>query len=160
MNQSIAAPSTGDNNNFLRDTAPAVAYEIASQLYDLYDILERHGWSEDDFRRIGTSDVFRQMVQEAKREWSTTDAETRIRLKAKIATEEGMLPIYSMVDDSDIPPVVRLDAFKTLSRMAGLDAVVRSSTDGGSGKFQIVLNLGGNQPMTIDGKTVEVEDDG
>ena len=155
MNQ-LPTVKSSDKTSFLQNTAPIVAYEIASGLYDLEDILARHDWTVDEFKRIGASEPFRHMVQEAKAEWSTVDSQERIRLKAKVASEEGMLTVYGMINDDNIPPVVRLDAYKTLTRMAGVDAIAKAAEgEGSGGKFQIVLNFGGPQtPMTITGETL------
>jgi hypothetical protein len=89
---------------------------------------------------------------------SDQGVEERLRLKAMHATEDLIHTTHELAQDIRTPMQQRLDAFKQLSRVAGVDGLRDKATTGSGGVgHSFVLNIlfsGGDQ-KTIEGTVVD-----
>ena len=104
-----------------------------------------------------------QMLDEFTRDWkSPMNVKERIRLKAALAIEDGLIDMYQLFRNPDLAPAARLDAYKQLIALSDTAPRRDEGGDGGSG-FSITINVGkngneGQPPVIIEGTTVETVD--
>ena len=122
----------------------ALAMEIASGLAKPSEIFSRYGYTRQEASRMLQHPAFQQMLREAKANWSSdNNAEERIRLKAKLALEELLLPHFNLARSPDTPGAVRNEAMKTFERLSGLAATnARGETGPVGERFVVNINLG------------------
>lgn len=129
----------------LSDLQAHIASELAAGLSDPDAIKARYQISDEKWESLRKNPIFRKMVADAIEKFQgDLNAKERIRLKAAIATEDTIVPLYGMVYDESLPAASRIEAQKQLSRMAGTD---RSAEDGagGGGGFKLVINFSDRQ---------------
>ncbi len=135
---------------------PRLAAELALNLMDTKDILMQFSISADVLRSMLADPGFRQMVRGYKQEWlSASNARERTRLKAMLATEEGLETLWAIFRDNEITPGARIDAYKHLTVLA--DAIPKKDAPDGGPRFHLTLNLGGDD--TTDPVIIESEPD-
>lgn len=117
------------------------AFELAVDLHEQDEVLQRHGLSKKHLRALMKSNEFISQFEEYKREWQNPkNVQERIQMKAALAVEDGMLELYHMFQDRDKAPAARLDAFKQFITLSGTTPK-RDEGGGGSG-FAITINVG------------------
>ena len=118
-----------------------LAMEIASGLSSPKEVFSRHGFTDVEARQILKSPHFVKMLKEAKANWDGDhNADERIRLKAKLALEELLLPHFLLAKSPDTPANARNEAVKTFERLSGL---ARDTGDNPVGeRFVVNINLG------------------
>jgi len=126
-----------------------LAFELVADLFPLHETLARHGISRGDLKGLLRNDAFRGMLQEAKRTWrSPMNAAERIKVKAQIATEDGIPALYAMFSDLSMGATARLDAFKQLSTLA--DAIPKKDNHAASPNFSVTIKFASaNRVITL-----------
>ena len=132
------------------DRDAQLAAELAMQLAPTADILDRYGISVDDLKFKLSNTQFRQMYQETKRTWeSGLSSEERIKLKARMLVEDSLLRVFALIHSEDTPSTARIEAFKQLTKVAGVDQ--QQKTGDAGNRVSITLNIGkATRPITID----------
>lgn len=132
------------------DRDAQLAAELAMQLAPTADILDRYGLSVDDLKFKLSNTQFRQMYQETKRTWeSGLSSEERIKLKARMLVEDSLLRVFALIHSEDTPSTARIEAFKQLTKVAGVDQ--QQKTGDAGNRVSITLNIGkAARPITID----------
>jgi hypothetical protein len=137
-----------------------LASEIASDLVDLKDILERHQITNAHLQVLTQQTEFNQMLEEFTRDWKhPMNVKERIRLKAALAIEDGLSDMYHIFRNTDLAPAARLDAYKQLVTLS--DTAPRREAEGAAGSgFSIVINVGKTgegdiAPVVIEGQAIE-----
>ena len=140
-----------------------LASEIASDLMELPDILERHRITQEHLGMLTQQTEFNQMLEEFTRDWkSPMNVKERIRLKAALAIEDGLIDMYQIFRNTDLAPAARLDAYKQLVTLSDTAPRRENEVGGGSG-FSIVINVGRDgekdvTPVVIEGQASEAVD--
>jgi hypothetical protein len=99
----------------------SLALEVAHDLREVSDILSAHGITEAEFELIRKSPQFVEMVNTLRAEWaSLKSTQQRIRAKAQLALEEGIIQLHSMLVSPQMNPVARVAAAKELKELAGM----------------------------------------
>jgi hypothetical protein len=101
-----------------------------------------------------------QIVENARKAKALVDSnqsvEGRVRIKAMYATEDLIHTTHEIAQDIRTPMQQRLDAFKQLSRVAGVDGLRDKTPTTGSGGHSFVLNiLFTDETKTIQGTVVD-----
>lgn len=145
-------PSVSDMGLFTELSANLAA-ELAAQLRPAKEVIARYGLSAAEFAKLASTPAFKQMLREAQQTWaSDLNAQERIRAKAAVITEEGLLVLHQIIHNTELPAPNRMDAIKHASTLA--DALPRKDDAGGGGnKFTVNIDLSGKDPGT--GKMVE-----
>ena len=88
---------------------------------------------------------------------SDQGVEERLRLKAMHATEDLIHTTHELAQDIRTPMQQRLDAFKQLSRVAGVDGLREKSATTGSGGHNFVFTIlfGGGETKNITGTVLD-----
>jgi replicative superfamily II helicase len=135
-----------------------LAMELAIEVSDMPDILKRYELTPDDLRRKLENPQFRQMIKEARVTWqSDLSVKERIRVKSMVLVEDSLLELYSIFHNQELAAPARIDAFKTLSRVATTDAPDKDSAAAGE-RVHISINIpGAERPVVYD---AEVPDHG
>jgi hypothetical protein len=119
-----------------------LTYDIAAQIHPPETIALRYGF--DDVaglrRYLSKHPAVVRNAQKAKAAMESDEgSEARVRLKAMQATEELIPATAGIAADPRIAPQQRIDAFKQLSRVSGLDASAAKAA--GSGGPAFTLNI-------------------
>ncbi len=133
------------------DMRPRLAAELAAGLLPMRDILTRFDLTKQQLEKLLTDPGFRSAIVEFRGQWRDAgNARERIRVKAALAVEEGLIELYNMYTNLDINPNARLDAYKQLVTLSDT-APVKDATPEGS-RFSVIFNIpGAEQPLTIQG---------
>ena len=142
-------PSTVSEFNAASDTDSRMAIEIAIQIRPINEILVAYSTSRSELVAKLKNPMFRDMVKQAKRLWSSDlSIKERIRLKSQVLVEDSLLTIFGIVHNSDNAVPAKLDAFKQLARVAEVDTTDRVKGDTGT-RFTVQINLGESTPPVI-----------
>lgn len=127
-----------------------LAVELAIQISDLPTICKRYGVSTDELKKKLKDPMFRGAVKEAKRQWSADlNAKERIRVKSQLLVEDTILDVFSIIKDRDQATPARLDAFKSLTKISGVETLDKTTDTGARFVLNISLpNL--EKPVIID----------
>lgn len=123
--------------------SPALAADLVLRLRPVKDILDRYEMTQADLKRLLANPQFRTLCNEARQKWtSDLSAGDRVKLKAAIIAEDVLPTIHGMIVSGSTPAPARVDAFKTVNRLAQLDTPEKSGAE--SGRFVINIRLGGD----------------
>lgn len=130
-----------------------LCYDLAQGIHPYETIANRYGFADvaELARYLQTHSAIAAKARHLK---ATLDSDMgsgeRARLKALIASEELVAPIASIAADPKVAAGQRIDAFKQLNRMGGVDGLpsaARSEQLGGGGnKFVVQFNFRGSPP--------------
>jgi hypothetical protein len=139
------------------DMRASLASELAVGLLPIPDILKRFQMTSADLKLLMKQPAFRKMVSQYKREWSdASNAKERIRIKAAIAAEEGLLTLYEIFKDLELNPSARLEAYKQITNLA--DVAPKKDVQDTGQHFNLTLNLGDTgKPITINAEALDVD---
>lgn len=139
------------------DSDSRLAVELAIQIRPIDEIMESYGLTKAELKEKLANPVFKGMVVEAKKTWeSDLSVKERIRLKAAHLVEDSILSVFNIIHDKDNPAPQRLDAFKSLTKVADVEATASSGPGVSGEKFTININLGDrSEAVTIDSVTEE-----
>jgi len=134
----------------INDHDSQLAAELAFEISPVEEIMKRHGLTKAELMLKLGNEPFRQMVREAKRIWrSDLSVKERIRLKSMVLVEDSILELYTMFHDKDMAATARLDAFKSLAKVATVDA---PDKDGATVGEKVTINIsipGVEKPINI-----------
>jgi hypothetical protein len=118
-------------------------------------ILERCGFTTDDYTELSETRMFRQMLREAQEEWEgARNTHKRIKLKAAVNIEEALPHFFQAMTDVKEPLSSKVKAFEVVSRVAGLGNP--EPVAAGNGQFfKLEINLGGGAPSLVLANGVE-----
>ena len=119
-----------------------LTYDIATGIHEGAVLATRYGFADlAALRRYLLKHP--QIIRNAQKTKALVDSdegsEARVRLKAMHATEELIPATAGIAADPRIAPQQRIDAFKQLSRVSGLDAAAAAKA--GSGGPAFTLNI-------------------
>lgn len=117
-----------------------LAMELIANLRPREDIAHAYGYSVTELAaKIKKDKGFRTIINEARRIWESDDnAKARVRAKAALLIEDGLLDIYSILTDPTVTPNVRVSSFESLAKVADVSTPTK---EGGGGGFRVVINL-------------------
>lgn len=133
-----------------------LAAELIANLRPRKDIAAAYGYTEAQLvARVRSDKGFRSVLRNTKEVWeSDSNARERVRQKAALLVEDGLLDIYGILTDTQVTPNVRVQSFETLAKVAD---VATPTKDGGGSGFKVVINLP-NQQATELRPAIDVED--
>jgi len=135
----------------------SLAYELASDLIPPADIIERYRISAEDLRVLFKKEHFRNLLREYKLEWaSPKNAKERVRVKAMLAVEDGLVDLYNIFKDGGLTAAARMEAYKQLTVLA--DAAPKKDAPAEGGRVSITINLGDKNKPIIDAVVEHVEE--
>lgn len=134
-----------DPNPLLDDAlVMRLTYDLASGIHGPDEIAARYGFPDKNKLRqyLRTHPGIIKNIRKAKALLESEEgSETRVRLKATQATEALIAPTAGIAMDPRIPPQQRIDAFKQLSRVGGLDGSAAAQAMRGAGGPAFTLNI-------------------
>lgn len=132
-----------DPNPLLDDAlVTRLTYDMAAGIHDGDTLAVRYGFPDKaGLRRylakhpqiVANAEKGRALME------SDENTESRVRLRAMQATEDLIPATHSIAKDPRIAPQQRIDAFKQLSRVSGLDAT--AAKNAGEGGPAFTLNI-------------------
>lgn len=148
---------TGSSTPFSERDA-RLALELVSGLSSAQDVLKRYGLSEHELRALLCNPSFQALLKETRQAWqSDLNAKERVKLKAALLVEDSLMSVFRVAVDQQIGVTARLEAFKSLAKIASVDEAEKNQ-GGGGGRFVLNINVpGAAAPVTIDGTTVKAD---
>lgn len=137
---------TKDDEKRLRDMAAGLVRGIE----DAEKVLERCGFTVEDYTELSETRMFRQMLREAQEEWEgARNTHKRIKMKAAVNIEEALPHFYQEMTSTKEPLSAKVKALEVVARIAGVG--VPDPAPAGNGQyFKLEINLGGGvQPMVL-----------
>lgn len=127
-----------------------LAVGLAQQIREPQEILDELGFSEDDWRELEQSRVFKQILTQALAEWNNT-ARTpqRVKLKAAINIEQSLPQFYEDMTDKTQPLVARVRALEVVAKLAGIPEPELERPSGPQNQFKLEIHLGGGQTISV-----------
>lgn len=126
-----------------------LAWELVAKISPLPDILRRHNLTVTQLKQMMREPMFRSLMAETKKLWeSELNAKERIRVKARLLVEDSILDIYQIVQNVELNPNARIDAFEQLAKIGELAAPEKNPTS--NERVQITINIPGtDKPVVI-----------
>lgn len=132
------------------DQDARLALEIVSGLSPIAEVLTRYGLNAAQMQAKLANAGFQELLKATKTAWSSDlNAKERIRLKSQHIIEDSLPTVHQLIRDSKLGATARLEAFKSLTKVAGVEEKDTSQT---GGKFTLNINVG-DRPVTIEGGT-------
>jgi hypothetical protein len=123
----------------------SLAVGLAQRIRDPEEILAELGFTEDDWKELERSRVFRKLLEQAQAEWnSVTKTSQRVKLKAGVNIEMSLPQFYQDMVDASQPLVARVKALELMARLAGLPEVEATEHAPGA-QFKLEIHLGDNR---------------
>lgn len=134
-----------ENEQVLR----SLAVEMAREMNDAEDILERYSLSKDEFETIAQTRTFKLMFEQALKEWgAASNTAERVKIKSAALIEEALPLMFAELKETSHPLSSRADLFGRIARIGALGNAPVSQ--GGSGEvFKIEINLGDDKKITV-----------
>jgi hypothetical protein len=141
----------------INDVDSQLAVELASEISELKDILTRHGITRAQLRTKLQDPRFQHMFHEARRVWnSDLSVRDRIKIKSAVLVEDSLINLYKIFNDADAAIPARLDAFKSMAKVADVFETTKNNVPVGD-RVSININLGdGRKPVVIEGTAERV----
>lgn len=126
---------------------PNLIFEVATGLEDITEIAPRYGFKGPAIEALKVYEPFQLEVARVKAELYRTGK--TFKMQAAIMAEEVLKRVFEDAVRSDATATMRLDALKTLSKLADLEPKTNVQASAGPG-FSITINLNGNnQPAEV-----------
>lgn len=147
-----------------------LATDLAHGLRDPAEVWHDQGIvSKEDAKRIIAQPIFQKIYQDAKAAWATPgNTRERIRLKALMSLEYGLIDLHAAVVNPAHPLNHRVQAAAFIGKLAGLDAEAAAGGGGGAG-VTVNIDLSGSSGeagirvyrggQVVDATPVEAVDD-
>lgn len=119
-----------------------LAREVATDMYELVDVLKNFNLTPDQYARIRTLPFFIHALEDATIEWtSAKNTYERLKLEAAVGLEDAMPSLQARMkkDGEALPGVV--EAAKLFAKIAGVGEREQGQSSPGE-KFTININLG------------------
>src|SRR5262245_23848082 len=114
----------------LSDLSGRLAFDLAAGLKNVTEVMECYGLTGLELKNLLENDAFAAMVREARARFlSDMSTPERVQVKAQLAVEDCIKPIYDIVHGGVYPAAAKIDATKLLASIAGLN----SKPGGGDG---------------------------
>ena len=134
-----------DDEKRLRDLANGIAKDVE----DIDKLLERLGFTREDYDELVGTRTFKSILAQAASEWEgASNTHKRIKLKAAINIEQALPHFFSEMTNPTEPLSSKVKAFEAVSRVAGLGNPELVQPGGGQ-FFKLEINLGGDKPPVI-----------
>jgi hypothetical protein len=138
---------TADDEQRLR----ALAAGLAKDMEDTDKLLERLGFTREDYNELAETRAFKTVLNQALSEWEgASNTHKRIRLKAATNIEQALPHFFHAMTDDKEPLSSRVKAFEVVARVGNLgnpDVI----PPGGGQFFKLEINLGGGRaPLVFD----------
>jgi hypothetical protein len=126
-----------------------LAAGIAKDVEDNGKLLERLGFTRNDYDELCETRTFKAMLNEAMSEWEgASNTHKRIKLKAAINIEQALPHFYQEMTSPKEPLSSKVKAFEAVSRVAGL-GIADAIPSGGGQFFKLEINLGGGKAPVV-----------
>ena len=136
-----------------------LAMDLVAKLKPPAEVLAKYDLTVEQLAALAETPQFRLRLKEAKVAWNSDDnAPERIRQKATTLVEDSLITVYQMIHDDSLSATAKLDSFRTLAKMAGVGGDAR--TEGSGARFSVSIDLGSEKSVTIEGSSVDLEDEG
>jgi hypothetical protein len=144
---SITRPEENDGTE---EALRSLVTELARDIQDINQILDRHGIDRTDYDALSQTHQFKSMMAEAVKEWSkASNTGERVKIKSAALIEEALPLMFKELKDKTHPLSSRADLFGRIARIGSLGNPVAAPPNGGEA-FSITINLGTAQkPIVI-----------
>lgn len=149
---SFELPSLHGGIGPLNDIDSRLAFELAIDMSEPADVLARYDISKEELKAKVSNPHFRKMVKEYKALWnSDLSVKERIRFKTMMLVEDSLIELHRIFHDPNLAVNARMDAFKSMAKVATVDAPDKEGQSAGE-RINISINIpGAEKPITFEG---------
>lgn len=141
-------------NGAITESDQRLIWELVANITPVPDVLKRHGLTVPEFAAKKKDTLWVSAYKEAKAFWeSNANVRERIRQKAGMLLEDSLMDILLIVKDPAMGAVHKLEATKQLGVLSGA-ATMKPATNGEGSGFKLVINVGGNKGVTVEGEVL------
>lgn len=118
-----------------------LAFELAVELRPVADICQQFNIAPADLAaRLRSDAQLRNQIRACRDEWnSSLSAEDRVRIKAAIMAEDGLLDLWRAFSDPDAGPSIRLAIHQHLSKLGNVQTPPLEAQPGS--RFSVSINI-------------------
>lgn len=134
-----------------------LAREIASDIYEIEDIIKRHGISREQFEIILRNPKFTRLLEDATTAWGDAlNTGERIKVKSLSMLEDWLVSAYAMLHADKHSLRDKVELAKLIGRLGGIGEKGIIDTSGGE-RISISINMGDTTKQLDVTKTIEHE---
>jgi hypothetical protein len=119
---------------------PLLPIDLALGLDDIPVILARHGLTEKDYTQLADLPAFRLELMKISKE--IRENGLSFARKSAYQAESYLEDLDLLMQNVDTPPSIKLDIFKTLAKMGGLEPKDAKADGNGAPSFNLQINIG------------------
>lgn len=122
----------------------ALVRDLAQNMYDVPDILKKHGLNEAQYRLLAGNEFFKSALEQFTIDWNTAgNTQKRLALEAAIYLEDGLPNVAARMGKATEPLADVVSLVKVLAEIAGtIGAKAIHAPVAPSERFKIIINLG------------------
>ena len=129
----------------VNDHDARLIWDLVSQIRKPEDVLASYGVTTAQFAAKAKNPLWAAAYREATRVWkSDMNIQSRVRLKAAFLLEDSLVPLFRIIQNTDMPVNARLEAIDQLTKISTVANVPKESGTGE--KHNITINIGGDRP--------------
>lgn len=133
-----------------------LAREIASDIYEIEDIIKRHGLSREQFETILRNPHFTKLLEDAAIAWGEAlNTPERIKIKSLTMLEDWLTTAYQILHEPKYSLRDKVELAKLVGRFAGMGEKGVMDTSGGE-RISISINMGDTSKQ-LETKIIEHE---
>lgn len=139
------------------DSSARLALDLAMRLKSAAEVADDYGITAQELaHRLRTDKQFASMVRDLRQQWqSPMNATERVRAKAAVMSEDGLVTLWNVLQNTEVHPGTRLDVHRHLSKLA--DVEPRPAAGPLGSRFSVTIMLPGSDiPLEV---VAEVPDD-
>ena len=136
-----------DPRGLLSPHMAAFVVELASDLYEVRDVLEKYDIATDQFVELSKNKTFLRMLQEARTRFqSIGNTADRIKIKASLIAEIHLETMSDLIGDDSILPAARVSAYRAVTALTGLEKPEAAPP---GTRFELKIILPGQEPLQV-----------
>lgn len=140
-----AQVTAASGKDAVNDHDARLIWDLVSKIQKPEDVLRTYGISAAEFAAKAKNPIWAGAYREAERIWkSDMNIQTRVRMKAAFMLEDSLLPLFRIIQNTDMPVNARLAAIEQMTKISTVSNVPKEQ--GVGEKHNIVINIGGDRP--------------
>jgi hypothetical protein len=117
VNSAVLSKFSDEYEQKLRD----LAQDIVKNIYEIPDILQRAGITQNEYAALAETTPFKQMLQVAANEWDGAhNTSLRVKLKSALLLEQALPSMFGALIDKEEPLAARTQLFVAMGKVGEL----------------------------------------
>jgi hypothetical protein len=127
----------------------AFTRELAQDLYDVEDVLQRYGMTVEDYEILAQTRSFQILYRAMEEEWKAgKNTSERVRLQSAFGIEDALPELFTQLKDTNNPLSARAALFTQLCKVAAIGNPPTSDKPP-TEQFKIEINMGADLSQNV-----------